>query len=175
METFISALHEKPESIDFPQVEPFIYETVTFKYNNAAMKGLYTIKNQRTYGISKVKVMSVKSSFDNDEMKLVVSNHFPKLFSTGTYRSNMTIGHFRIEAKGLILIFKFLKFCLIFNNFQGEFNVSMYDVTAKWNIKGKLKKIDGEDYMVVNSFDVLPEARDMKISATGLFPDEQLS
>lgn len=51
----------------------------------------------------------------------------------------------------------------------------MYDVTTKWTIKGKLQNINDEDYMIINTFDVLPEARDMKISATGLFPDEQLS
>lgn len=100
MENFLSALHEKPDSIDFPQVEPFLYNTVTFKYNNPALKGQYTIKNQRTYGISKVKVLNVKSTFTDNEMKLVVSNHFPKIFSSGNYRSNMTLGHFKIEAKG---------------------------------------------------------------------------
>lgn len=100
MQNFISALHEKPDTIDFPQIEPFVYDTVTFKYNNPMMKGQYTIKNQRTYGISKVKVLTVKSSFTDDEMMLVISNHFPKLFSTGNYRSNMTLGQFKIEAKG---------------------------------------------------------------------------
>lgn len=152
----MAALHQKPDSIDFPQVEPFLYDTVTFKYNNAVMKGQYTVKNQRTYGISKVKVLSVKSSFTDDEMNLVISNHFPKLFSSGNYRSNMTLGQFKIEAKG-------------------QFNVSLYDVTAKWTIKGKLQNINGEDYMVINTFDVLPEARDMRIAATGIFPSEELS
>lgn len=51
----------------------------------------------------------------------------------------------------------------------------MYDVTNKWTIKGKLQNINGEDYMVITTFDVLPELRDMKISATGLFPNEELS
>lgn len=101
MEKFLSALHEKSDDKFFPQVEPFLYDTVTFKYNNPVMKGQYTVKNQRTYGISKVKVLSVKSDFTNDEMRLVISNHFPKLFSTGNYRSNMTLGQFKIEAKGI--------------------------------------------------------------------------
>lgn len=53
--------------------------------------------------------------------------------------------------------------------------MSLIDVITKWTIKGKLQKINGEDFMVVNSFDVLPEPKDVKISATGLFPDEDLS
>lgn len=101
MENFLSALHEKPETIDFPKVEPFTYDLVTFTYNNPNfVYGTNTIRNQRTYGISKVKVLKVKSEFENDEMNLVVSNHFPKLFSTGNYKSNMTLGIFKIEAKG---------------------------------------------------------------------------
>lgn len=58
---------------------------------------------------------------------------------------------------------------------KGQFNVSLFDVTAKWTLKGKLQNINGEDYMIINTFDVLPEARDMKISATGIFPSEELS
>jgi hypothetical protein len=53
--------------------------------------------------------------------------------------------------------------------------VSIYDITAKWTIKGKLEKVNGEEYMNIYQFDVLPEARDMKMSASGLFPDEELS
>lgn len=63
----------------------------------------------------------------------------------------------------------------VFHNVVGQFNVSLIDVLAKWTIKGKLQKINGEDFMVVNSFDVLPEPKEVKISATGLFPDEELS
>lgn len=51
----------------------------------------------------------------------------------------------------------------------------MRDVTAKWNIKGKLEKVNGEDYMKVYQFNILPEAKDMKISVSGIFPDENLS
>lgn len=96
----MKALHEKPEEIDFPQVDPFYYESVTFKYNTSTYRGQYTIRQQNTYGISKVKVLSVKSAFSDDEMKLVISNHFPKIFSTGNYKSNITIGPLKVEAKG---------------------------------------------------------------------------
>ena len=54
-------------------------------------------------------------------------------------------------------------------------NVSFVDVDSKWTIEGKLKNIDGEDFMVINKFDSLPEAKEMKISMSGLFPDEELS
>jgi hypothetical protein len=157
MDNFLSALHQKPESIDFPTVEPFTYDTVTFKYNNPDfVQGWFTIRDQKSYGMSRAKVIKVKSDFTDEEMKLQAVVNFPKLFSTGNYRSNISLGVFKMESKG-------------------QFNVSMYDVTAKWTIKGKLEKKDGEDFMNVYQFDVLPEAKSMKISASGLFPEEKLS
>lgn len=157
MENFLAALHEKPESIDFPSVEPFTYDAVTFRYNNPDfVQGWFTIRNPKSYGISRAKILKVKSDFTKDEMKLQAVVNFPKLFSTGDYKSNISLGVFKMESKG-------------------QFNISMIDVTAKWTIKGKLAQKDGENFMNVYQFDVFPEARDMKMSATGLFPDEELS
>jgi Haemolymph juvenile hormone binding protein (JHBP) len=81
---------------------------------------------------------------------------FPKIFATGSYKSNMTFNAFRLHSKG-------------------QYNVTMKDVTGRWNIKGKLEKVDGEDYMKVYKFDLDPEANDMKFSVSGLFTDENLS
>jgi len=157
IESFLSALHQKPDSINFPSVEPFEYDTVTLKYNNPNfVQGWFTIRDQKSYGISRAKVINVKSEFSDEEMKLQAVVNFPKLFTTGNYKSNITLGVFKIESKG-------------------QFNVSMYDVTAKWTIEGKLEEIEGEKFMNIYKFDVLPEAKNMKISASGLFPDQELS
>lgn len=157
IENFLSALHKKPEAIDFPSVEPFTYDTVTFRYNNPNfIQGWLSIRDQKNYGMSKAKVLKVKSDFTDDEMKLQAEVNFPKLFTTGKYKSNMSFGVLKFESKG-------------------EFNVSMYDVIAKWTIKGKLENRNGEDYMNVYEFDVLPEVKNVKYSASGLFPDEELS
>lgn len=106
--------------------------------------------------MSRGKVRSVKSDFDNGQMTIQAETFFPKLFSSGAYNSNMTFNAFKIQSKG-------------------QYNITMKDVVAKWNIKGKLENINGEDYMKVHYFDILPEANDMKISVSGVFPDENLS
>ncbi|XP_070504275.1 protein takeout-like [Chironomus tepperi] len=157
IEYFLSSLHQKPDSIDFPSVEPFVYDTVTFKYNSPNfVQGWFTIQDQKNYGISRAKVINVKSDFTDEEMELQAIVNFPKLFTIGNYKSNISLGVFKIESKG-------------------QFNVSMYDVTAKWTIKGKLEQKEGEKYMNIYQFDVLPEAKNMKISASGLFPDQELN
>ncbi|KAL7039515.1 hypothetical protein ACKWTF_000007 [Chironomus riparius] len=157
IEHFLSALHQEPNSIDFPSIEPFVYDTVTFKYNNPGfVQGWFTVRDQKSYGISRAKVINLKSDFTDEEMELQAIVNFPKLFTIGNYKSNISLGVLKIESKG-------------------QFNVSTYDVTAKWTIKGKLEEKKGEKFMKIHQFDVLPEAKNMKISASGLFPDQELN
>lgn len=120
------------------------------------MTGTFVVKDVKTYGMSRAKILKVKSNFPKDEMNIQAELIFPKLFSTGYYTSDMTLSAFQLNSKG-------------------QYNVTMKNVKVKWTIKGKLQKIDGEDYMKVYSFDVIPDAEDMKLSVSGLFPDESLS
>lgn len=90
-------------------------------------------------------------------MKIQAELFIPKLFSTGNYKSNMTLNSLKLDSKG-------------------QYNLTMKDVKAKLRIKGKLvKEDDGELYMRVSRFDILPEPNDIHISVSGLFPDENLS
>lgn len=130
---------------------------MTFSYKNSnLLSGSFTLKDVKTYGMSRCTVKDVKSDFTDDEMTIQADIFFPKIFATGDYKSNITLNAFRLQAKG-------------------QYNVTMRDVNAKWNIKGKLENVDGEDYMKVYKFDIDPEATSMKISVSGLFPDENLS
>lgn len=157
IQTFLPALRTKVPNIDFPPVDPFSYETMTFNYKNSnLLSGSFTVTDIKTYGMSRLTVKKVVSNFTNDEMSIEADVFFPKLFSTGDYKSNMTFNLFQLHSKGL-------------------YNVTMKDVVGKWNIKGKIEKIDGEEYMKVYKFDLDPEANSMKFSISGLFPDETLS
>lgn len=157
IQTFLPALRTKIANIDFPAVDPFSYETMTFNYKNSnLLSGSFTVTDIKTYGMSRLTVKKVVSKFVDDEMSIEADLFFPKLFSTGDYKSNMTFNLFQLHSKGL-------------------YNVTMKDVVGKWNIKGKLEKIDGEEYMKVYKFDLDPDANSMKFSISGLFPDETLS
>lgn len=144
--------------MELPSIDPFTYDSVTFSYKDSdLLVGSFNLKNVKTYGMSRGKVESVKSEFTDDEMTIKADLFFPKLFSTGTYKSNMTLSLFKLNSKG-------------------QYNITMKEIKAKWNIKGKLeKKEDGELYMNIYKFDILPEANDMQISVSGLFADEVLS
>lgn len=156
IQEFLPSLRQKIPNFDFPPVDPFSYESVTFNVNNFnQITGSSTLRNVKTYGMSRAKVRSVKSDFTNG-MTIHAEVFFPKVFATGTYTSNITFNNFNIQSKG-------------------QYNVTMRDVTGKWSIKGKLETVNGEDYMKVYQFNILPEAKDMKISVSGIFPDENLS
>lgn len=134
-----------------------MYDSVTFRYKESnLLGGSMTVKKVKTYGMSRGTVKTLKSEFTDDTMAIQAELFFPKVFATGNYQSNMSFNAFRIESKG-------------------QYNITMRDITAKWNIKGKLENIDGEDYMKLYKFDILPEAEDMKISVSGIFPDPVLS
>lgn len=157
IQTLLPELRKGHDNIDLPPIDPFVYDSVSFNYKNSQLlTGQFTLKNVKTFGMSRGKVQSVKSDFTDDEMTIHADVFIPKIFSTGNYKSNMTFNAFKMEAKG-------------------QYNVTMKQVTAKWNIKGKLVSIDGEDYMNIYHFDITPEANDMKISVSGIFPDENLS
>lgn len=130
----------------------FIYK------NSESFVGSFSLKNVKTYGLSRGKVESVKSDFTDDEMSIQVNLLFPKLFSTASYHSNVSLNFLQFISKG-------------------QYNLTLKDVKAIWNIEGKLEKKedDGELYMKVNKFEISFDANDLKISATGLLPDENLS
>lgn len=158
IQAFLPSLRNKVDNFDLQSIDPFSYESLMFNYKNSeAFVGSFNLKNVKTYGMSRGKVESVKSDFANDELSIQANLFFPKLFSTASYQSNVSLNFLQFISKG-------------------QYNLTLKDVKAKWNIKGKLdKKEDEELYMKVNKFEISFEADDLKISATGLLPDENLS
>lgn len=157
IQSFLPSLRGQVQNIDLPSVDPFSYDSMTFDYKNSnLLSGSFTVKDVQTFGMSRLTVKKVVSNFTENEMQIVADIYVPKIFSTGDYTSNMTFNLFQLRSKG-------------------KYNVTMKDVSGRWNIKGRLEKIDGEDYMKVYKFDLDPDAKSMKFSISGLFDDDTLS
>lgn len=147
-------MRQKHESLNFPALDPFTYDSVTFNYKRSDLfGGTFTVRDVKTYGMSRGKLLRLKSNITDDTMSITAEVQFPKLFSTGDYTADMALNAFKLESKG-------------------QYNVTMKDVVAKWNIKGK---VNGEGYMNIHKFDIVPDAKEMKLSVSGLFPDPALS
>lgn len=158
MQEFLPSLRHEIPNFDLPAMEPYAAEWFQFRFkNDYVMNGISNLTNVRTHGITRAKVRSIKSDFQNGQMKLEIGVFFNKLYSTGNYSSRFVLSSF-----------------LTFNS-KGTYKISLKDVYSKWTIRGKLENVNGEDFMKVYQFDVDPEANDIKIYFSGLTPDENLS
>ena len=138
-------------------MDPFLYESGRFEYKQTArMQGSVNVKNSKFYGLSQGQVRGVKSKITDKEMELDIDIFLPRVFSEGLYKGEAFFNEIRFASKG-------------------TYNLTMKNVATTWQIKGSVVNVDGEDYMKMNFFDMVPTVGEMKISATGLFPDPQLS
>ena len=157
IENFIPQLREKHENWNFVTVEPFATDSLFINYQNTnQFTGNFNLRKVKFFHLSRFKVLSVKSNFTDDQMLIRCEFFYPKIFLTSFYKSNMTLNQLVFESKGI-------------------FNLTMKQVSAKILIKGKLKNVDGEDYMEVYKFQMDPDPKGMQFSITGIFPDETLS
>jgi len=158
IQRLLPSLTQNSASFGLPILDPFTYDSVNFDFTNTNfLLGNFALRKVKTFGLTRGKVGNVKSDFVDDQMAIQADLFFPKLLATGQYRANITA-------------FTTLAFAS-----KGQFNITLREVNAKWNIKGKLEDRDGEDYMQIYQFDIAPTASDMKISVSGLFRDENLN
>ena len=138
-------------------MDPFLYESGKFEYKQTArMQGSINVKNSKFYGLSRGEVRGVKSNITDKTMDLDIDIFLPRVFSEGLYKGEAFFNDIRFASKG-------------------TYNLTMKNVATTWQVKGSVITLDGEDYMKMNSFDMVPTVGEMKISATGLLPDPQLS
>jgi hypothetical protein len=157
IEKFMTTPHQNTDDFEFPSFDPFTLASATFKYKNTGLYGgTFTVKNIKTYGFSQAKVLRVKTNFTDSSFQLLAEFNFPKVHQTGSYRSNFTLNVFHIQS-------------------QGQYNATLKDVNTKWYIKGKVEEVGGKRYMKIYRFDAIPDAKDVKFSVSGLFPDPELS
>lgn len=138
-------------------MDPFVYESGKFEYKQTArIQGSVSVKNSKFYGLSTAEVRGVKSNTTDKTMDLDIDIFLPRVFSEGLYKGEAFFNEIRFASKG-------------------TFNLTMKNVAATLQLKGSIVTVDGEDYMKMKFFDMVPTVGEMIISATGLFPDPQLS
>lgn len=154
---YLLASPSNSESVGLPRLDPFTYDKATLNFDGSRLlNGTLTVKDIKVLGLRKEKVLSVKSAFNKGNMVVEAELFIPKVFGTGRYKADVSLNA--------------LKF-----NSRGQFNATLTEVNTKCVIKGKLNTINGVDYMKLYKFSILPDVKGMKISVSGLFPDENLS
>lgn len=151
-------LRENDPDFDLPIIDPYTHDGLNFMFKNDKTGYIVVsnVTNIKAVGLSRAKIRSVKSKFCDREMKLRFEFFVRDFTTTGNYSSTVTLAA--------------LKF-----NSQGSFKIAMKDVYFNLTIKGKLEKINGEEFMKVYYLNFIPEANDIKLHFSKLSPFPSLS
>lgn len=87
-----------------------------------------------------------------DSLEILALFFVPKLFMTAEYKGSSILAGANLNSKG-------------------QFNATIKDLTLKAGLKGSTRN----GFMNVYRFSTIPNAKDMKLSVTGLFQDPTLS
>ncbi|CAO1325915.1 unnamed protein product [Diamesa serratosioi] len=157
IQTFLPETHNSFPNINLSSMDPFNYESGKYEYKQTArIQGSISVKNTKLYGLSRAQVRGVKSNITDKIMDLDIDIFWPRVFCEGLYKGEALFNEIRFASKG-------------------TFNLTMKNVVTTLKLKGSVVSVDGEDYMKMSSFDSVPTVGEMKVSATGLFPDPQLN
>lgn len=160
IEFFVTAPHDSKTSIKIPVFDPFTINSLSLQLNfnlQSFRGGDLRIKNLKNYGFGKMKVQKVKANFTDETLDLIAKVLLPKVHLSALYKTSFSLGGANVDAKG-------------------QFNATVKEATIKAVLKGKVREINGEKYMHIDKFDTNPyDIKDLKLSITGLFQDQQLS
>uniref|UniRef100_A0A182MKW2 Haemolymph juvenile hormone binding protein n=1 Tax=Anopheles culicifacies TaxID=139723 RepID=A0A182MKW2_9DIPT len=144
------------EAFGFPGLDPYETKSTYIDYKRNQMSASLHVKNAKTYGMSKARILDVRASATDKFLNLAVDVHFPEIVMEGYFKGEGRFNSIKLASKGY-------------------FNNTMTDVTTTWMMSGHVKERNGEEYLEIETFDMAPEVASMKIYATGLFPDPELN
>jgi hypothetical protein len=140
----------------YMSLDPYVYNTFNGQLQNMIFDGKYSVKNLTTVGLTDALVKNVKSEFTDFGMKLELDLFFPKLMSSGSYKTNLLLAGIKIVSKG-------------------TFNATLWNLNNKWTLKGKLVNINGEKFMKFYDTEIDCNIEDLKATVSGVFDDPTLS
>lgn len=83
-----------------PQLDPFVVDVANHHYEVGEVTGKISVRNSKSYGLSKARFLSVRPYNDEDHFRLDIDYEMPKALVEGEYKAEGTIGTFRIGGKG---------------------------------------------------------------------------
>lgn len=144
---------------DLPSMDPYITENAQLNYSVIdAFVGRLSVYEVYSHGLSSGQVKSVVANITSKNvMRLTIQMWFPTGQLTGNYEGTTRVGFIPFHS-------------------GGPFNVTMRDILVTWKIKGKVKKVNGVEYMTVKTFKFKPtQIGHMRVKMDGIFPSKQLT
>ncbi|XP_039290308.1 circadian clock-controlled protein daywake [Nilaparvata lugens] len=140
--------------LGLPSLDPMEMDDMEFTYKSSMVSGDTKVKDVKIYKLSNIKVVDARAKV-NDPTKLILEfeAHYDRLESIGKYELVGNIARIPINTQGL-------------------FNLTLYDVTFMYTVKGDLiTGRDGEEYMELKHFQYLHSNKgigNLKLHATNL-------
>uniref|UniRef100_A0A182NFB0 Haemolymph juvenile hormone binding protein n=1 Tax=Anopheles dirus TaxID=7168 RepID=A0A182NFB0_9DIPT len=156
IQRMLPEMHTGIESLGFPSLDPYVSKSTYIDYKRNQMSASLHVKNAKTFGMGSAQILDVRAAATDKSMNLAVDVRFPEIVMEGFFKGEGRFNSIKLASKGY-------------------FNNTMTDVTTTWTMAGQVQERDGEEYLVIESFDMTPEVGNMKIFATGLFPDPELN
>jgi len=156
IQDMLPKLQKGMDYLNIPPIDPYTVNGTTFEYKRGELYAMLHLKTTTFHGLSKAEIKDVRTKIDDNGMTTEIDVFNKRIFTEGLYKSNGKFNNFKINAKG-------------------SYNVTYRDVATTHKMKGIFETRNGQTYLRVVSFDLIPNIGDMKISMTGLFPDVELN
>lgn len=124
--------------------------------------------------MSRGEVRAVRSMADDTSLHIEADIFFPEIYMESLYKGAGKFNSFKVKSKGYVNVTwsKYMRRATIDCHWTIIFPAA---VAVTWKMDGFVERRNGEDYMKIKGFDMIPKIQNMKVSATGLFPDPDVN
>ncbi|KAJ6649233.1 hypothetical protein Bhyg_04467 [Pseudolycoriella hygida] len=142
--------------LNIPPLDPYTINDTTIEYKRGDIYAVLTLKTATFHGMSEAEIREVRTKIDDYGMSTEVDVFMPHLSAEGMYKANGRFNSLKINAKG-------------------AFNMKLKDTATTHKFKGVFETRDGERFLKIESYDVIPTIGDLKVQMTGIFQDPELN
>jgi len=136
--------------LNITTLDPFYLNEYLMHFDSPQIEGKSLFKDVYNHGLGSIKIVDVRALVEDPEkLELQVDFYMPKVISNGKFKGEGRIGQIPIMGKGV-------------------FNVTSYDVTGSWLLRGNAIELDGQRHMRIKDVGMKLDIGDMKIYATNM-------
>ncbi|XP_037033894.1 uncharacterized protein LOC119072724 [Bradysia coprophila] len=156
IQDMIPNLQKGMDYLNIPPIDPYTVNGTTFEYKRGDIAATLNVKTVTFHGMSKAQIKDVRTKIDELGMSTEIDVFMPRIYAEGLYKATGKVNSFKINAKG-------------------TFNMTFKDTAITQKMKGVFETVDGERYLRIESYDIIPTIGDLKVQMTGIFPDPELN
>ncbi|XP_046683248.1 protein takeout-like [Homalodisca vitripennis] len=137
--------------LELESIDPLRVAEMAMAYDANVIAGKVILKDTVTRGIGKLKIMAVRSvANDPTRFMMEIDFYIPKMVTGGFYSMQGHVGDIPISG-------------------GDTYNITMGGVSGTWRLTGSPLAEDGQTFMRIDKFEVIPEVQALKVHANNLF------